>query len=185
MKVIAGKFKGHRLKGPKQLSIRPAAAKVRKSIFDILGDIQNTQVLDLFAGTGSVGIEALSRGAQSVTFVDNDRHALSLLFDNLKKLNLLDQCYILKKPVSEAIEFLGKKQKSFDLIFLDPPYDKNHIDLSLKKITKNKLLNQDSQVISEHSPREEPTFLSGLCLTDQRKYGQTLVSFLKKQKINL
>lgn len=178
MKVIAGKYKGQILKGPKKEGIRPAAAKVRKSIFDILGDMESLNVLDLFAGTGSVGIEALSRGASSATFVDNNPHALALLFDNLKKLQLLTQSHILKKNVNNAMEFLAKKHLQFDLIFLDPPYDQNYINTSLEKIVNCNLLNKNGLIISEHSPRELPNFLSGLCLVDQRKYGQTLVSFL-------
>lgn len=182
LKIVSGSAKGRKLKGPKKKGIRPAAARVRKSIFDILGNLKGKSVLDLFAGTGSMGIEALSRGAESVTFVDSNTQAISLLFHNLKQTGFLEKSHILKRTAEKTIEWLNKKGETFDLIFLDPPYDEGHIQTCMKKLNHFDLLNSNGLLLCEHSPRELPTFLGGLEKVDERKYGQTLVSFFKKTK---
>ena len=180
LKIVAGSAKGRRLRGPKTKGIRPAAARVRESLFQILGNLEGQRVLDLFAGTGSMGLEALSRGAESVAFVDPNQAAVSLLFHNLEVTGFKDRVHILKKKAAPAIEFLHKKGLRYDLIFLDPPYDKGFIDGTLKKLKAHPLLAEGGLLLCEHSPREPPTFLSGLEVADVRKYGQTTVTFLKE-----
>lgn len=181
LRLVGGHAKGLKLKGPKGQAIRPAAARVRKSLFAILGDLSHQRVLDLFAGTGSMGLEALSHGAQEVTFVDLDSQAISLLFENLKKAKLLAQSHILQDSVAKAIPRLYKAKQRYDLIFLDPPYDQGWIDRSLEILAKNPLLETEGLLLCEHSPREKPTFFGGLEKVDERKYGQTLVTFLKNK----
>ncbi len=180
LKIVAGSAKGRILKGPKKSGIRPATAQVRKSVFDILGDLSGKKALDLFAGTGSVGLEALSRGAVHVVFVDSEQAAVSLLYQNLNTTGFLDRAHVLKKPAVGAIEFLFKKKLKFNLIFLDPPYDRAYVNLCLKKLRKFPLLAPGGILVCEHSPREIPTFLTGLEVVDERKYGQTLVTFFKE-----
>lgn len=180
LKIVAGSAKGRKLAGPKTAGIRPATAQVRKSVFQILGDLSGRDVLDLFAGSGSMGLEALSRGAERVVFVDSQQAAISLLFKNLETTAFLHRSHILKKNAAGAIELLFKKGRRFDLIFIDPPYDRGLVDATLKKLRKFPLLSPDGQIICEHSPRERPAFLSGLTKTDQRKYGQTWVTFLQR-----
>lgn len=182
LRLVGGKSKGIKLKGPKSQGIRPAAARVRKSLFDILGDLKDQQVLDLFAGTGSMGLEALSRGAASSTFVDKDQHAITLLFTNLKKMQLLPRAHVLKDSASQAIQRLYRMKKRYDLIFLDPPYDQGWIDRCLKALEKYPLLKPGALLLCEHSPREIPTFFGGLEKVDERKYGQTLVSFFRNKE---
>jgi 16S rRNA (guanine(966)-N(2))-methyltransferase RsmD len=179
LRIVSGLAKGRKLKGPKKSTIRPAAARVRKSLFEILSPLDGKIVLDLFAGTGSMGVEALSKGAGEVTFVDNDRHAISLLFDNLTRSGFLTSSHILKKPALHAIPSLSQKGKRYDLIFLDPPYNKGHVDACLKKLREWPLLRTAGMVVCEHSPQEKPTIFSGLVVTDERKYGQTLVTMLE------
>jgi 16S rRNA (guanine(966)-N(2))-methyltransferase RsmD len=181
LKIVAGTHKGRKLSIPKTQKIRPATARVRESIFQILGNLEGMEVLDLFAGTGSVGLEALSRGANHVVFVDPGVPAVKLLLKNLTQTEFLDRAHVLKKRADAAIEFLFKKNRKFDLIFLDPPYDKGFIDATLKQLNRFSLLSPEGEIVCEHSPREIPTFLSGLSLVDQRKYGQTFVSFLRKK----
>ncbi len=181
LKIVAGTHKGRKLSIPKTQDIRPATARVRESVFQILGNLEGMEVLDLFAGTGSVGLEALSRGARHVVFVDSGIPAVKLLLKNLTQIGLLDQAHVLKKSANAAIEILFQKKQQFDLIFLDPPYDRGLIDSTLKKLHQFDLLLPNGEIICEHSPRELPTFLSGLRLVDQRKYGQTYVSFLRKK----
>jgi len=179
IRIVAGSAKGRKLKGPKKKGIRPATSKVREAIFQILGDVSGLLVLDLFAGTGSVGLEALSLGAKEVVFVDPNQAAVSLLFENLEATGFLDKVHILKKTANSAIELLHRKGRSFDLIFLDPPYDKGFVDLTLKRLHAFPLLQPEGLLLCEHSPREIPAFLGGLQKVDERKYGQTLISFFK------
>lgn len=177
LKIVGGEAKGRKLRGPKTAQIRPATSRVRKSIFDILGDLSGFAVLDLFAGTGSMGLEALSRGAKSVCFVDQGQAAISLLFKNLEMTGFMDRSRVLKKSAASAVELLSKKAARFDII-LDPPYDRGLVDATLRKINRFPLLSDLGQIVCEHSPRELPTFLDGLQKADFRKYGQTLVTFL-------
>ncbi len=181
LKIVGGAAKGRKLRGPKSDGIRPATSRVRKSIFDILGDLSGLTVLDLFAGTGSMGLEALSRGAKSVSFVDSNQASISLLFKNLELTGFLERAHILKKSAATAVELLSKKGMRFDLIFLDPPYDRGWIDATLRKLNRFPLLAEEGMIVCEHSPREPPAFLSGLNKGQTRKYGQTLVSFLKRK----
>ncbi len=180
LKIVAGSAKGRKLRGPKSKGIRPAAARVRESLFQILGDLSGKRVLDLFAGTGSMGLEALSRGADSVVFVDPNQAAVSLLFHNLGLTGFQDRAHVIKKKAAAAIEFLHKKGYRYDLIFLDPPYDRGFVDATLKKLKACPLLAPGGLLLCEHSPRESPAFLSGLEVADLRKYGQTTVTFLKE-----
>ena len=180
LKIVGGSAKGRVLKAPKTSSIRPATAKVRESMFQILGDLQGLQVLDLFAGSGAVGLEALSRGAEEVVFVDSGQAAVSLLFENLERLGFLQKAFVLKKKVKTAIEILFKKKRSFDLIFLDPPYDCGLIQSSLQELSRFPLLAPEGLLVCEHSPRELPEASEGLEKIDERHYGQTYVSFFRR-----
>jgi 16S rRNA (guanine(966)-N(2))-methyltransferase RsmD len=179
LRIVGGTAKGRKLKGPKKTGIRPASARVRKSLFEILSPLEDMVILDLFAGTGSMGMEALSKGAKEVTFVDNDRHAISLLFENLTRTGFLSQAHVVKKSAQLAIPWLSQRGKHYDLIFLDPPYNQGHVDGCLKLLLKFSLLKSDGMVVCEHSPQEKPTIFSGLEVADERKYGQTLVTFLR------
>lgn len=178
MRIISGLAKGRRLSSPNTLKVRPATDKVKESLFSILGDISEVKVLDLFAGTGSVGLEALSRGAHSCTFVEADRQIAEFINKNITICGF-ESCYkLLKMPVAKALPLLEKRQEHFDLIFIDPPYDKNLLNPTLQLLAQSKLLRPHSVLVCEHSPRELP-FGKNLEISDQRKYGQTLISFLK------
>lgn len=179
LKLVGGSAKGQKLKGPKTSGIRPASARVRKSLFDILGDLTGDRVLDLFAGTGSMGMEALSRGAAEVTFVDDNPQAVKLLLHNLNQLGFLEQAHVLQEKVATAMKRLARKEQRFDLIFVDPPYDQGLVERSLKILDGLDLLAPGGRVLCEHSPREIPPFLGRLQCVDKRKYGQTLVSFFE------
>lgn len=178
MRVIAGSCRGLQLKAPDTQKVRPAADKVKGAIFNILGDIHQVEVLDLFAGSGSVGIEALSRGAAHCTFVESDKQIASYIEKNIQHCKLSKQSRILLQSVERAIPFLGKKGQSFDLIFIDPPYDKNLLNPNLKTLSHSTLLRAQTLIVAEHSPREIPKE-ERLEIIDQRKYGQTFVSFMK------
>lgn len=180
MRIISGTAKGRRLFTPKSQAIRPASDKVKGAIFNILGDISGTYVLDLFAGTGSVGLEAASRGAASVSLVDDGRESLGLLKKNIEQTQLQNNCQIIRGHIPTVLSKIKKPIPQFDLIFVDPPYDKNLIFPALDSLLFNKLIDDETLVIIEHSPREKPEHPK-LSLVDERKYGQTLISFLKKK----
>ena len=178
LKIVAGKLKGRTLKLPQHPGIRPAAARVRKSVFEILSPLDNVKVLDLFAGTGAMGIEALSRGAQSCTFVDKDTHAIALLKENLRKLALESDTKLIKQDAVHAIQALHRQKQLFDLIFIDPPYDRDLLNPCLQALQLYPILKANGRIVSEHSPREEIELFDGLSLQDERKYGQTRISFM-------
>ncbi len=125
MRVIAGSAKGFGLSAPKHLGLRPTPERVREAIFSSLAErIPGARVLDLFAGTGAFGIEALSRGAESAVFVEKDGRAMALVADNLRKTRLADRARMFRDDVRHAIEVLAREGATFDLVFADPPYFK-------------------------------------------------------------
>lgn len=178
MRVIAGTAKGRTLISPKTDTIRPVLDQVKEAIFNILYNIEGSSVLDLFAGTGAVGIEALSRGAARAVFVDHDEEAVQLIRKNLERCGFEGNGEILPMTVGKAINILSKKGQIFDLIFVDPPYECHFVRKTLMKLAQSPLLGKNSLIAVEHHPKEPIPKMEGLRLTDQRKYGQTLVSFL-------
>jgi 16S rRNA (guanine966-N2)-methyltransferase len=183
MRVIGGNARGRRLKVPKGQTLRPTAARVKEALFNILPhDLSGTKVLDLFAGTGNVTIEALSRGAAAAILVDSSSESGKAIRENLRRLHLTDRTKVWIMPVARALRFLARHGETFDLIFLDPPYDCEWIDRTLGIIARERLLRESGMLIAEHSIREkvEPRYDS-LALHDQRRYGSTLLSFFKQE----
>jgi 16S rRNA (guanine(966)-N(2))-methyltransferase RsmD len=152
---------------------------VREAIFNILTvKWEGKEVLDLFSGTGALGIEALSRGASQVVFVENHSQSLLLLDKNINTLSLSDHCEVLRLRVERGIGFIKKKRWKFDIVFLDPPYGKGLTDDTLRLIAGSDILKEDGVVIVEHHYKE--ILLNSyrkLQLSDRRKYGSTEVSF--------
>ena len=149
-------------------------------MFAIIGErVRDAHVLDLFAGTGALGIEALSRGAESVVFVDNRKGALSVLRRNIDSCMLDQKANIVKWNIRQNLNCIRSKKQNFDLIFLDPPYDKNLIKSTLFNLDKSHSLKKGACIVVEHSLFEPiPTDFFAFDLLDQRKHGKTLVSFL-------
>ena len=182
MRVISGKLRGKRLFSVKGLSLRPTSDRVREAIFDILqGQIAERKVLDLFAGTGALGIEALSRGASSAVFVENSPKSLSALQRNLAECRLQEFSSILNKEVMDGIRFLEGQGSIFDLIFLDPPYGKGLTRKTLEALAQSPVVTPETQMVAEHSPDENLDKMPYLEMTDQRKYGGTGVSFFRQK----
>lgn len=180
MRVISGRAKGHRLTAPRSNRVRPALDKVKEAIFNILCDVTDEKVLDLFAGCGSVGIEALSRGAALVVFVEEWGPAVNAIKKNLAHCKLTDGARVMKSAVSGAIRKLDSNGQLFDLIFVDPPYEKNLVNPTLKLIANSSIIHENSLIVVEHHPKEPIIEHPSLTLTDSRKYGQTRISFLKR-----
>ena len=174
MRVISGKYKGKKLEGFSIDGTRPTMDRVKESLFgSIQNYIKNSIVLDLFAGSGSLGIEALSNGADSCYFCDNSVEAIKVLEKNLKNI---DNSYIIKKDYKETLKELKSKNIKFDLIFLDPPYKLNLISDCIKKILEYKILNKNGLIICEY---ESENIYCDLELIKEKKYGTTYIKIYK------
>lgn len=183
MRIISGISKGRKLVTPRDHSLRPTSDRVKESIFNILQDkLEGKVVLDLFAGTGNLGIEALSRGAKKTIFVEKGRQALRLIQRNLNLLGLKERSEIFSKDTNRAIGILKQKGEFFDLILMDPPYQKGLIQKTLTKLNSHQIFHKDSIVVIEHNRREPlPRTLDGWNLIRQRRIGETVISFLTPQ----
>lgn len=187
MRVVGGKAKGRRLLAPKGQSVRPTAARVKESLFNILPrDFTGMKVLDLFAGTGNLSIEALSRGAAHAILVDSSARSAAAIKENLRRLGFAAQSEVWIAPVARALKSLARQRESFDVVFLDPPYEQGLADRSLGSIAACELLRDSGTVIIEHSMREAVKSRYGqLQLHDQRRYGDTLLSFYKRPALSI
>ena len=179
MRVIGGTAKGHRLKSPKGRSLRPTADRVKEALFNILPhDLSGLRVLDLFAGTANLTLEALSRGAREAYLVDGSREAERTIHKNLQALGFSQKARVWVLPVLRAIHVLGRRGEKFDLIFVDPPYEKGLVGRVLGTIAREELLREAGVLVAEHSGKEEVNESFGsLSLHDQRRYGGTFLSF--------
>ncbi len=178
MRIIAGALKG-RILAPVKGRTRPTAARVREAIFSILGGaVVQAQVLDLFAGTGALGIEALSRGALRAVFVEDHPEALKALARNLEGLGLKDRSRVLPLPVAAALRKLAVQGAQFGLVFLDPPYGGGAAAATLHALAASSLLLPEVAVVAEHSRRENlPEVIGRLEQQTVRRYGDTQVAF--------
>lgn len=180
MRIIAGKFKGRRLVTFQGYSIRPVLDKIKGSIFNTLGsEIVDKEVLDLFCGTGALGIEALSRGAKKVVFVDQSPKSLNLVRRNLKNLNLQTNAGLIKLPAEVALKKFHTRNKKFDLIFVDPPFLSGQAEKNLILIDELDILNEKGIVILRcHKKEELISDLQKLVLLKRKKIGDSLLFFL-------
>lgn len=178
MRIIAGVFKGRRL-APVKGRTRPTAAKVREAVFNILGPAAvGVRVLDLFAGTGALGIEALSRGATAAVFVEDHPEAVKALRRNLEDLGLQDQTRVWALPVTAALKKLAAQGERFGLALLDPPYGGGAAAAALQALAALNLLLPGASVVVEHSRRDTlPEENGHLRLTQVRRYGDSQVAF--------
>jgi 16S rRNA (guanine966-N2)-methyltransferase len=182
MRVITGEYKGRKLLSAKGANIRYTADSVKKSLFSILRDaVPGARFLDLYAGSGNVGIEAISRGAEPVAFVDNNRACARTISANLELCGIspeLPRIMLLNMGISRAMEYFRRHNIQFDIIFLDPPYRRGLVGKSLKEISACGILSADGEVIAEHDVREDaPKQVGMLVMKRQRRYGTTLLSF--------
>ncbi len=177
MRIIAGTFGGRRLFPPKGPAIRPTADRVREAIFSIIGPaVAGAEVLDLFAGTGAMGLEALSRGASRATFVDQSRHAVQLIRLNVELCGMVDRTSVIQGSVDQVIRRLAAQREAFDLIFIDPPYGRNTIQQTLPIL--GEVARPETIVVAEHGSRDLlPVQLQEWSQTGERHYGDTMVSF--------
>lgn len=183
IRIVGGRDRGRKLRALKGRKLRPTTERVRESIFDILGDsVRGRSILDIFAGTGAMGIEALSRGAARAVFVERHRPMARIIRRNLTDNESFQAISkVLSCDYSRALRILMAEPGRFDIVFLDPPYLRGLAGESLKEISKSPILSEEVVVVVEHSPKEELEDAVGcLRLSDRRRYGDTQVSFYRK-----
>jgi 16S rRNA (guanine(966)-N(2))-methyltransferase RsmD len=178
MRVTGGVAKGRPIRTPKGKATRPLLSRIRKSLFDVIGDrIRRSYFLDLYSGSGAVGIEALSRGAERVVFVEKARVSVETIKGNLTSCNFSSRSKIWQKDVLSFLSWLLEKEK-FDFIFIAPPYYQELQDRTLDIIERKKV--GRSWIIVQHSPREKVNLnRKNIKLFKQRRYGDTILSFLE------
>jgi 16S rRNA (guanine966-N2)-methyltransferase len=177
MRIIGGEARGRRLRAPRGAATRPTADRVREALFDLIGEVTGLRVLDLFAGTGALGLEALSRGAARAVLVDQAEAAVRVMRANIDALGYGARARVLRQDVGRALRRLADGSERFDLVFLDPPYGTTQGELALGELGSGELIGSGALVVAEHDRRRELAAgygILGLC--DRRRYGDTELS---------
>jgi 16S rRNA (guanine966-N2)-methyltransferase len=170
MRIVAGEFRGRRLQAPRGSSTRPTADRVREALFSMLGEVGGLRVLDLFAGSGALGIEALSRGAASAVFVERDHAAVAAIRRNIEAIGVAETAVRRR----DVLAFLGSCRESFDLVFVDPPYDSAPRLARPLSSALPAVLSENALIVTESS-KHTPLELS-LPLARERTYGDTRIA---------
>lgn len=187
MRISSGEKKGRVLKCAEHSPLlRPITDKIKNAIFSILFDrVIDAQVLDMFAGTGIFGFEALSRGAESVTFVDKSYKNIKLIRENAQKLQLVQRITVLSRDFEDALEYLEKMKRTFSIVFIDPPYNSDFAIRILTHASFLSLIKPESLVIARvHHKTQLPVSVNNMSVIDERKYGEAKVYFYKPTQNN-
>jgi len=185
-RVVTGRFRGALLQAPEGDKTRPTTDKVKEALFSIIqADVPDSEFLDLFAGSGQIGIEALSRGAKRVTLVERSGQASAVIAKNISKIRMerSDEIRVHKKSVAQALELLGQAGEKFDIIFMDPPYRDVplRLDEAAKLINEFQMLAEGGMLIVEHDKDcEMPEEINGLKRVRSCSYGITVITFFKE-----
>ncbi|MCR4434231.1 MAG: 16S rRNA (guanine(966)-N(2))-methyltransferase RsmD [Clostridiales bacterium] len=176
---MSGTAKGHKLKTVKGDTTRPTSDRVKESLFNILaGRLKDADVLDIYAGTGNLGIEALSRGAGTAVFVDKSRECTDIIKDNLVHTKLVEKATVITADVDTALTRLAQSGKQFDLVFADPPYNKNILFDTLNNLVNHDIMKDGGIVVAERDVDDPVPLEAGfLKLYREQKYGGTVLSF--------
>ncbi len=179
MRVIGGKYRGRRLTAPAGLDVRPTSDRLRETLFNILAPrIKESSFLDLCAGTGAIGIEALSRGAGHTVFVDNSRRAASSIEANLKSIGIKEGAVVLVRDAETALKRLAEESNEFDIVFFDPPYASDIYPRVMTALGEGNLLSDDAVVIVEHRAKSRPEPGYGrLSLYREVRQGESALAF--------
>lgn len=179
MRVITGKARGVQLKTPDGMLTRPTTDRVKEALFSIINfEIPGAKVLDLFGGTGQLGIEALSRGAKSAVFVDARDDACKLIKENLRRTKLEQDGSVVR---SDYLDYLKRCREQYSIIFLDPPYAEVFLENALKQITEIDILQSDGIIVTERPlGKELPWEFEGFTRSKDYKYGKTLLTIYRK-----
>ena len=184
MRIISGDFRGKKINQPKDIKTRPLKDLTKESIFNIIShsnkiniNLKNSNVLDLFSGVGSFGIECLSRGARYVTFVENYNGVLNILKQNLINLKDVDNYEIIEKDINNN-NFFSEISSSYDIIFLDPPYKDKNLSTILKSIIANNNLSENGIIIIHRHKKEDDLLPDNLNILEKKIYGLSKITFL-------
>jgi len=181
MRIIGGEAKGRAIYSPKQSQLRPTSDGIKESLFNILHEPSGRSFVDLFAGCGSVGLEALSRGAAKVVFVEKNAAMVNAIKRNLRELSFAGNYEILAAEAAKAIRKLQNRGDSLDVAFADPPYERGFVKEIFRSLSAGSVLSEDGVLIIQHSVREnvDERYTGDFILTDRRRYGDTHLSFFK------
>ena len=181
MRVISGKCRGTKLIAPEGSNTRPTSDRIKETLFNIISfDMPECQFLDLFSGSGGIGIEALSRGAQKVVMVEHNQEALTCIYKNLEKTRLQDSARVYNIDIYTALQKLGQNNEKFDVIFMDPPYKMEGIPKIFEYIKKYELLNETGYIILERATTNKSLELEGYVLIKEKIYKTTTLSFFER-----
>ncbi|OOO00680.1 MAG: 16S rRNA (guanine(966)-N(2))-methyltransferase RsmD [Epulopiscium sp. Nele67-Bin004] len=182
MRVISGKCRGTKLVAPEGQATRPTTDRIKETLFNIINfDIPNSRFLDLFSGSGAIGIEALSRGAKSATFVELDQQACAIISENLQKTRLHNLAKVYTIEVEQIITKLALKGEQFDIIFIDPPYKYNNLEKIVNDIMTHNLLALNGKIIIENSSEAKHIVCDELVIYKTKNYKTTTLSFLERK----
>ncbi len=186
MRVISGQARGLKLKAPEGMETRPTTDRIKESFFNIIApDIYDADFLDLFSGSGAIGIEALSRGAGSAVFVDESLKSIEVIRDNLERARLIDRAEVIQGNVLSVIGALGNRNKSFDIIFMDAPYSKGLTEASLQAVVQAKILKPKGYIVAEQAVDEASLNINGLEVYRIKDYKRTTkMTFLRLKEEN-
>jgi len=181
MRVISGTARGTILKAPDGMTTRPTADRVKEALFSIIQyDLPGTKVLDLFGGTGQLGIEALSRGAKKACFVDANKNANAVIRENLKRTGFTESAEVIR---TDYLSYLKSTSEKFDIIFLDPPYAEVFLENALKMITEIDILQSGGIIVTERPVGKELLWeFEGFTRSRDYKYGSTLLALYRKEQ---
>jgi 16S rRNA (guanine966-N2)-methyltransferase len=181
MRIIGGEAKGRRIYLPRGSNIRPTSDRTKEALFNILQPIEGKIFLDMFAGSGNVGFEALSRGAARVVFVEKNTALANAIRKNIKDFGFNERSEVLTIELRRGIQELAAREETFDVLFADPPYERELVGKTLQCLEDGKLFSREGIIVIQHSVREilQETTNNQYTLTDQRRSGDTVLSFLK------
>lgn len=181
MRIIAGDAKGRRIITPTGRNIRPTADRVKESLFNILGEkVPDSLVLDLFAGTGNLGLESLSRGAKLSIFIDFNKESIRIINENIKLLKYEGASEVYHNDAYGALNILAKRKMKFDIIFVDPPYHKDIVPAVIHKISELDLIDTAGIIAVEHDVNDRlPDSISNMTSCKSSTYGDTMLTFYR------
>lgn len=182
MRVISGSARGLKLKAPEGLSTRPTTDRIKESLFNIIAaDLYDCRFLDLFSGSGAIAIEALSRGAKKAVMVDADIKSIRVINHNVASARVNDRAEVIKSDVAAAISRLGTRGDKFDIIFMDPPYNRDFVNRTLNNLVKADILSDSGYIIAEQSMEDDVPEISGLRVWRIKDYKITKMTFLERE----
>lgn len=182
MRVISGKCRGTNLLAPEGMTTRPTIDRIKETLFNMISfDIPECNFLDLFSGSGGIGIESLSRGANKAVFVEKDQNALQCIHKNLEKTKLQSHAIVYNEDVMNVLGKLGQKGEQFDIVFMDPPYALTDIEAVLKSVVDNNLLKPEGYIIVERATERKVALPDNLMCLKEKSYKTTTLSFFERK----